>query len=253
MGRSGLSRRLGHWWDRVMGPHRTASAPHLHSPTARELRAARARIRARLDTVPRGSAPDDPDDGPSPSPPGWRMVWAALAALPLAAAILIGVLAPPPGPEPTPAATSSATAETADPAAAWRAPAAPLTTSGPEALVAADGAAVPREGSDQAVAAAPAGHRAVAVRPVDPAAAELVREQDEVDVVGLDGTVIAAEAQVLQVRPGSSGTVLVVAVPDQDAARVAAAVVSVEATVVVNRQSSPSAGDAAPTATDPVR
>ncbi len=88
---------------------------------------------------------------------------------------------------------------------------------------------------------------------MDPAAAELVREQDEVDVVGLDGTVIAAEAQVLQVRPGSSGTVLVVAVPDQDAARVAAAVVSVEATVVVNRQSSPSAGDAAPTATDPVR
>lgn len=87
---------------------------------------------------------------------------------------------------------------------------------------------------------------------VDAAAASLVRPQDRVDVVGLDGTVIAPEVQVLQVRQDEPRPVIVAAVPVRDSARVAAAVVSTEATVVVSVRD-PSAEAAAPAATDRAR
>lgn len=235
-----------------MGSQRASSAPHFPAPTARELRAARARIRARLDTAEQDPAPDRPDDGPSPPRRGHRLVWAGVAALPLAAAVLLGIFSPSTGPVPMPTTESSrAVAETADPAAAWRPGTASPSTVRSEAR--ADPVATPGEEPELGSVPAPPGHRAVAVRPVDPAAAELVHVQDAVDVVGLDGTVIVEATQVLQISERSAGRVLVVAVPEQDAARVAAAVVSVEATVVVSRRSSPSEEDAAPTATGPVR
>lgn len=187
------------------------------------------------------------------------MLGAALAATPLLAAVLLGVSG---GGEPE--VPESPDAQTADPAAAWITPAparpgatGPSAAAGPATIPPSWGterpeAAEPGPGDAQDRPEAPAGHRTVAVSVVDAAAASLVRPQDRVDVVGLDGTVIAPEVQVLQVRQDEPRPVIVAAVPVRDSARVAAAVVSTEATVVVSVRD-PSAEAAAPAATDRAR
>lgn len=235
-------------------PHRRDPAP-----TSSARRAARRRLRARLDSAPLG-APDPaspPDDGPPPRPRGRRMAWAAVAALPLVAAIALGLSPAPQSPasshgapsaartaEPSAAQSSSGAAVpwTADPPAAWspQAPAEP-------------GSAASRTPGHPPVPAAPFGHRLVPVRVMDPAAVELLDVGDRMDVVGIDGRVIASAISVLQIRDRASSPVVVTAVPEQDSASVAAAVAATEVTVVLSPRMHPSAEDAAPAATGPAR
>ncbi|HRO93606.1 hypothetical protein [Citricoccus sp.] len=89
------------------------------------------------------------------------------------------------------------------------------------------------------VPAAPAGHRPVAVRIADPAALSLVSTGDPVDVIGMDGSVLAQRLEVLQDRSSGSGSgpVLVLAVPDGASAALAAAALSRELTVLLSGES----------------
>ncbi|HRO30650.1 MAG TPA: hypothetical protein PK220_09635, partial [Citricoccus sp.] len=89
------------------------------------------------------------------------------------------------------------------------------------------------------VPAAPAGHRPVAVRIADPAALSLVSTGDPVDVIGMDGSVLAQRLEVLQDRSSGSGSgpVLVLAVPDGASAALAAAALSRELTVLLSGDS----------------
>lgn len=103
------------------------------------------------------------------------------------------------------------------------------------------------------VPAAPFGHRLVPVRVMDLAAVELLDVGDRMDVVGIDGRVIASAVSVLQIRDRTSSPVVVTAVPEQDSASVAAAVAATEVTVVLSPRMHPSAEDAAPAATDQAR
>ncbi len=103
------------------------------------------------------------------------------------------------------------------------------------------------------VPAAPFGHRLVPVRVMDPAAVELLDVGDRMDVVGIDGQVITSAVSVLQIRDRAMPPVVVIAVPEQHSASVAAAVAATEVTVVLSPRTDPSAEDAAPAATGPAR
>lgn len=81
---------------------------------------------------------------------------------------------------------------------------------------------------------APSGHRPVAVRIADPAALSLVTVGDHVDVVGMDGSVLAERLEVLQDRSSGMGPVLVMAAPDGTGAELAAAALSREVTVILS-------------------
>jgi hypothetical protein len=94
--------------------------------------------------------------------------------------------------------------------------------------VAGDGAGV------LTVPVAPSGHRPVAVRIADPAALSLVTVGDHVDVVGMDGSVLAERLEVLQDRSSGMGPVLVMAAPDGTGAELAAAALSREVTVILS-------------------
>ncbi|WP_143109374.1 hypothetical protein [Micrococcus terreus] len=235
-------------------PHRRDPAP-----TSSARRAARRRLRARLDATRLGAQDPalPPDDGPSPPPRRRRMAWAGVAALPLIAAIALG-LSPAPqspasspsvpsalgaaGPSASPSASGAAVPWTADPPAAWS----------PQAQ-AEPGAAASGSPNRMPVPAAPFGHRLVPVRVMDPAAVELLDVGDRMDVVGIDGQVITSAVSVLQIRDRAMPPVVVIAVPEQDGASVAAAVAATEVTVVLSPRTDPSAEDAAPAATGPAR
>jgi hypothetical protein len=92
----------------------------------------------------------------------------------------------------------------------------------------AEGAAVPT------VPTTPSGHRPVALRIADPAALSLVARGDHVDVVGMDGSVLAERLEVLQDRSSGTGSVLVLATPDGASAALAAAALSREVTVILS-------------------
>jgi hypothetical protein len=99
----------------------------------------------------------------------------------------------------------------------------------------AGGNSVAGAGADVvAVPVAPAGHRPVAVRIADPAALSLVSAGDHVDVVGMDGSVLAERLEVLQDRSSGTGPVLVMAAPDGASAELAAAALSREVTVILS-------------------
>ncbi|MFC7400818.1 hypothetical protein [Citricoccus sp. GCM10030269] len=80
---------------------------------------------------------------------------------------------------------------------------------------------------------APTGHRPVAVRIADPAALSLVAPDDRVDVVGQDGSVLAADVAVLQDRSAEQAAVVVLALPRDRAPEVAAAAMAQDLTVVL--------------------
>jgi hypothetical protein len=86
------------------------------------------------------------------------------------------------------------------------------------------------------VPTAPSGHRPVAIRIADPAALSLVAAGDEVDVVGMDGSVLAEHLQVLQDRSSGTGSVLVLASPNAASAALAAATLSREVTVILSAE-----------------
>jgi hypothetical protein len=99
----------------------------------------------------------------------------------------------------------------------------------------ADGDSVAGDGAEiRAAPVAPAGHRPVAVRIADPAALSLVTAGDHVDVIGMDGSVLADRLKVLQDRSSGRGPVLVMSVPDGASAALAAAALSREVTVVLS-------------------
>lgn len=223
-----------------MASHRTTSA--------RDRVRARARAAQQLDP---GADPSlAPADDPPPRRPRRRGLWVSLAALPLLAAVALGVFSPPRATDPAttvgatptasaiapdePDAPDAASTVTLGPGTAWR----PATVDTPASVD---------------TPAAPAGHRLVAQRPVDPAATALVQVGDRVDVVGLSGQVLTADVEVLQMRESARGTLMVLAVPQDQAAGVAASVAATETTVVLSRAPSPSAGAAAPPATGPAR
>jgi hypothetical protein len=94
------------------------------------------------------------------------------------------------------------------------------------------------------VPTAPAGHRPVALRIADPAALSLVAVGDRVDVVGMDGSVLADHLDVLQDRSSGTGSVLVLAAPDGVSAALAAAALSREVTVILSGE--PTVRESAP-------
>jgi hypothetical protein len=97
------------------------------------------------------------------------------------------------------------------------------------------GDSVERDGADALrVPAASAGHRPVALRIADPAALSLVTTGDHVDVVAMDGSVLAERLEVLQDRSSGASSVLVLAIPDGASAEVAAAALSREVTVILS-------------------
>ncbi len=98
-----------------------------------------------------------------------------------------------------------------------------------------DGHSVDGEGADvPALPTTPSGHRPVALRIADPAALSLVDRGDHVDVVGMDGSVLAERLEVLQDRSAGTGSVLVLATPDGASAALAAAALSREVTVILS-------------------
>ncbi|MEV4901881.1 hypothetical protein AB0K08_11125 [Citricoccus sp. NPDC055426] len=78
----------------------------------------------------------------------------------------------------------------------------------------------------------PDGHRAVAIRFAAPDAVDLVADGDRIDVVGLDGDVLAAGLEVLQDRSTAQARVLVVAVPAEQAPELAAAAAARDLTLL---------------------
>lgn len=97
------------------------------------------------------------------------------------------------------------------------------------------------------VPATPAGTRPVAVGLADPAALSVVAAGERVDVVALDGTVVAEDLEVLQDRSSAGeGPVLVLAVPDADAATVATTALSREVTAILSPATPPSTGTPSP-------
>ncbi|MDI3329635.1 MAG: hypothetical protein QJR09_02725 [Micrococcus sp.] len=98
-----------------------------------------------------------------------------------------------------------------------------------------DGDGAEGDGADApAVPPAPSGHRPVALRIADPAALSLVATGDRVDIVGMDGNVLAEDLEVLRDRSSGAGSVLVLAVPDGAGAALAAAALSREVTVILS-------------------
>ena len=97
---------------------------------------------------------------------------------------------------------------------------------------------VPADGPDPGP-----GRRALTVRPIDPAAVELLSPGVHVSVVGLDidgaATVLTADAVVLAIpEPSGAGSALrplLVAVPDRDADRVSAATLAGDVAVQFTR------------------
>lgn len=79
----------------------------------------------------------------------------------------------------------------------------------------------------------PDGHRAVAIRFAAPDAVDLVAERDRIDVVGLDGEVLAAGLEVLQDRTTGQARVLVVAVPAEQAPELAAVAAARDLTLLL--------------------
>jgi hypothetical protein len=97
------------------------------------------------------------------------------------------------------------------------------------------GDSVEGDGADALpVPTAPPGHRPVALRIADPAALSLVTTGDHVDVVAMDGSVLAERLEVLQDRSSGAGSVLVLAPPDGTGAELAAAALSREVTVILS-------------------
>jgi hypothetical protein len=86
---------------------------------------------------------------------------------------------------------------------------------------------------DAPVPAAPAGHRPVAIRFASPDAVALVGAGDRVDLVGLDGSVLASGLHILQDRSSAQAPVLVLSVPRDEAPAVAAAAATRDLTVLV--------------------
>lgn len=94
---------------------------------------------------------------------------------------------------------------------------------------------------------APSGTRPVAVRLADPAALSVVTSGARVDVLALDGTVVAEDLEVLQDRSSAgAGPVLVLAVPDASAATVATTALSREVTAILSPAAAPPVGTPAP-------
>lgn len=98
-----------------------------------------------------------------------------------------------------------------------------------------DGGSVSSGGAGEAAGRpeVPAGHRAVAVRFASPDAVDLVAAGDRIDIVGTDGSVLEANVAVLQDRSTDLATVLVLAVPEERAAELAAAAVNQDLTLLV--------------------
>lgn len=223
------------------------------------LRHERALVRRRLATPPpdhlSGSFedPDDGDllgaDGTGRAPghgPGRRRtrLRLALAALPLAVAVALfavtGLDSGPgdePGPAPAQHTAQDATQDTTGPEGSGKGsdrltPA--LAPSPMDASVPSDVAEAADSATVAGAPAAPAGHRPVAIRVADPAALSLVAPGDRVDVVGMDGSVLAERVEVLQDRSSGTGPVLVLGVPDGASAALAAAALSREVTVILS-------------------
>jgi len=217
-----------------------------------------------------GTGPDDAgQNGVRGSGGGRRRRWRwILAAGPLALAVLLLAIGFRPGGDGAPEDPGGApvaadatlhagslrpapTADGADPSVPGAGP--PATEGHP-----ATGTSVPgtiQRGTDQdllaptaaPVPAPPPGTRPVAVGFADPAALSVVAAGERVDVVALDGTVLAENLEVLQDRSGAGeGPVLVLAVPDADAATVATTALSREVTAILSLAAPSPAGTPAP-------
>lgn len=254
-----------------------SSLPRERSSVRRERasrRRERALVRRRLATAPPaylsvGLAEDQDEDGPlraedSPGAAGDRSgqrrtrLRLALASAPLAVAVVLFTVtglgsAPSAETTPEPVTAEDAGAGRSLPAPTLTAEAAdgaqpPITeeTSWPGAdspgagrgTVRTPGQATGQGDHTPAVPVAPPGRRPVAVGIADPAALALVTVGDEVDVIGMDGRVLAEGLEVLQDRSSGTGSVLVLAVPDGASAPLAAAALSREVTVILSPGSS---------------
>jgi hypothetical protein len=224
-------------------------------------------VRRRLATAP----PDhlaDPASGRGPgatgaSPSRRIRVRLAVAALPMLLAVVLGTVYGLSGPAPADTALGSTDRQTTSPQAlpppgglgpAGSDDAAGLA--GPAESTEPTGPSGQTEPSDQAgsgwhgvgwsgpaaggtavdgapVPVAPAGHRPVAIRFASPDAVALVGAGDRVDLVGLDGSVLASGLRILQDRSSAQAPVLVVSVPRDEAPAVAAAAATRDLTVLV--------------------
>lgn len=92
---------------------------------------------------------------------------------------------------------------------------------------------VPKPALDTSAPEPPDGHRAVAIRFAAPDPVDLVDTGDRIDVVSLDGEVLAADLQVLQDRSTDQARVLVVSVPGERAPQLAAVAAARDLTLLV--------------------
>ncbi|WP_413543853.1 hypothetical protein [Citricoccus nitrophenolicus] len=198
----------------------------------RDLRRHRRAVRRRLalpppdystdDAGPRGSAGSGTGDG-RPDRPGLTArrrtrIRLAVASIPLVVAAVLLALTLGGGSVPTVDPAPAAMAEVQEPAAESRTPGSenaegPRGTTGHSPGPAASLDPPPDP---------PPGHRSVAVRLAAPDAGALVRAGHRVDVVGPDASVLAASLLVLQDRSSAQASVLVLAVPEEEAPRLAA-------------------------------
>ncbi|MEO9247879.1 hypothetical protein ABDK96_09315 [Citricoccus nitrophenolicus] len=197
----------------------------------RDLRRHRRAVRRRMAAPPPPPLTED-DDGPAGSTvraargtlrTRWKV---AVAALPLLFAVALFL-----------ATVLGGGLERGVPDAAEATEIADIDASTATAAVAGPGgipapAPVPDTGAP-APPVPPAGHRAVAVRFSAPDAVDLVAAGDRIDVVGLDGDVLATDLEVLQDRSTGQAGVLVVAVPAEQAPELAAVAAAQDLTLLV--------------------
>lgn len=101
------------------------------------------------------------------------------------------------------------------------------------AVAAPEGLSGPEPAPDTSAPVPPAGYRAVAVRFAAPDAVDLVATGDRIDVVGLDGGVLAADLEVLQDRSTGQARILVLAVRGEHAPELAAVAAAQDLTLLV--------------------
>ncbi|NUL46873.1 hypothetical protein F7P69_16950 [Cellulosimicrobium funkei] len=210
----------------------------------RDLRRHRRAVRRRM-AAPPPPQPTEYDDGPAGSTVGvargtrrtrWKLAVAALPLLFAVALFLATVL----GGGLDGSVADGRVSDESVPDAAGATEIADLDASTATADVAGPaGIPVPVPAPDTSASAPPvppvppAGHRAVAVRFSAPDAVDLVAAGDRIDVVGLDGDVLAADLEVLQDRSTGQAGVLVVAVPAEQAPELAAAAAAQDLTLLV--------------------